>query len=375
MQYSRRKFITRSASVLSIAAANNLIIKHTLANVVYGAADGIARLHWNENPYGPSKKAIESMIESTYQGAYYPDHLIGILKSMIAEKHDIQTNQIAISSGSTQVLSNLSQIMSRTNPLLGMELGWDTHLITAEASGGVIIRQPNGENLEINLNELESTAKYGVSAVSIINPNNPTGTLLNSQKLKKSVMRMSKNTLVIVDEAYNEITNNPENNTMIGLIKNGHNVAVSRTFSKIYGLAGQRIGYIISQPDVIQSIIKNGTGHFSISLTGLAGAISSYNDQTFLDYSKSKIIEAREMINEAILKNGLSALPSQTNFIFVNLGQFNANDFQKLMMKHGVLIQGQYGAFRNWSRVSMGKIEDIKRYINALPKVLDTLNS
>jgi histidinol-phosphate aminotransferase len=186
---------------------------------------------------------------------------------------------------------------------------------------------------------------------------------------------MSRKALVIVDEAYNEITNDPDKNTMIGLVKSGHNVAVSRTFSKIYGLAGQRIGYIISQPEVIQSIIKNGTGHFSVSLTGLAGAISSYNDQEFLNYSKSKIIEAREMINDAVASNGLSALPSQTNFVFVNIGDLNANEFRDQMKQHGILIQGQYGSFKNWSRVSMGKIEDIQRYVDALPKVLDALGN
>ena len=375
MRYSRRKFIANSTSLLSLVAATNFIPNRSLANTFYGAADGIARLHWNENPYGPSKKAISSMIESTYEGAYYPDHLIGILKSMIAEKHDIETNQIAISSGSTQVLSNLSQIMTRTNPMLGMVLGWDTHLLSAEASGGKVIRQPNGINLEINLNELELKAKKDVSAVSIVNPNNPTGTILNSKRLTESVIRMSKKALVIVDEAYNEITNDPDKNTMIGLVKSGHNVAVSRTFSKIYGLAGQRIGYIISQPEVIQSIIKNGTGHFSVSLTGLAGAISSYNDQAFLNHSKSKIIEAREMINDAVASNGLSALPSQTNFVFVNIGDLNANEFRDQMKQHGILIQGQYGSFKNWSRVSMGKIEDIQRYVDALPKVLDALGN
>ena len=375
MRYSRRNFLTGSTSLLSLVAASNFIPNTSLSNTIYGAADGVARLHWNENPYGPSKKAISSMIESTYEGAYYPDHLIGILKSMIAEKHNIETNKIAISSGSTQVLSNLSQIMARTNPILGMELGWDTHLLSAEASGGKVIRQPNGINLEINLDELELKARKGISAVSIVNPNNPTGTILNSKTLTESVIRMSKNTLVIVDEAYNEITNNPDQNTMISLVKKGYNVAVSRTFSKIYGLAGQRIGYIISQPEIIQSIIKNGTGHFSISLTGLAGAISSYNDQEFLTYSKSKIIETREMVNEAAVSNGLSTLPSQTNFVFVNIGDLNANKFRDQMRKHGILIQGQYGMFSNWSRVSMGKVEDIQRYIDALPRVLEILRS
>ena len=186
---------------------------------------------------------------------------------------------------------------------------------------------------------------------------------------------MSKHTLVIVDEAYNEITDNPDDNSMIDLVKDGYNVAVSRTFSKIYGLAGERIGYIIAQPDIIDSIKKNGSGEFSVSMGGLAGAIASYNDETFLKFSKSKIIEAREMVYAGITSNGLSALPSETNFIFVNLGDIDADDFRDEMLKRKVLIRGKYGNFNNWSRVSMGNIEDVQRYVDAMPEVLDNLNT
>ena len=103
--------------------------------------------------------------------------------------------------------------------------------------------------------------------------------------------------------------------------------------------------------------------------------IASYNDETFLKFSKSKIIEAREMVYEGITSNGLSALPSETNFIFVNLGDIDADDFRDEMLKRNVLIRGKYGNFNNWSRVSMGNIEDVQRYVNAMPEVLDNLNT
>ena len=186
---------------------------------------------------------------------------------------------------------------------------------------------------------------------------------------------MSKNTLVIIDEAYNEITNKPDDNSMIDLVRDGYNVAVSRTFSKIYGLAGERIGYIIAQPDVIEAIKKNGSGEFSVSLGGLAGAIASYNDEAFLKFSKSMILEAREMVYEGIAANGLTALPSETNFIFVNLGNIDANDFRDEMLKMNILIRGKYGDFNQWSRISMGKLEDIQSYIDAIPIALEQLRA
>ncbi|HIF19771.1 MAG TPA: histidinol-phosphate aminotransferase family protein [Gammaproteobacteria bacterium] len=356
-------------------AANLLPLSGIAQEIIYGPHTEIAQLHWNENFYGPSPAAIKAMQESALKSAYYPDLLIKKLIAMIAEQHGLGIENITVSAGSTQALSYLAQVKSRENPIATTQLGWDLHLSYAQNIGGVIVRVDNGDNLEINLADIETIANKNISSVSIVNPNNPTGLLINAGELRTSVIKMSKKALVIVDEAYNEITDEPEVNSMISLVKEGHNVAISRTFSKIYGLAGERVGYIIAQPDVIESIKKNGGSEFAVSLAGAAGALASYNDDEFLKYSKSKIIEAREMVNEAVQLNGLTALPSQTNFVFVNLGNIDADDFRDEMLKRKVLIRGKYGNFNNWSRVSMGNIEDVQRYVDAIPEVLNSLNN
>ena len=104
---------------------------------------------------------------------------------------------------------------------------------------------------------------------------------------------------------------------MIDLVRDGYNVAVSRTFSKIYGLAGQRVGYMIGQPDVINGIRSNGTGEASLSMAGVSAAIASYEDKDFMNFSRSKINEAKEMVQLGLTSNGLTYMPSQTNFIFL----------------------------------------------------------
>ena len=376
MSVSRRKFLSNSIKLAGAGATAKVIPFSVLAEpMVYGPREGLAQLHWNENYYGPSELAIKAIKESSHKGAYYPDLLVNRLKSMIAERHNVGTENITISAGSTQALSYLAQAKSRENPIATTELTWDSHLGYAQNIGGTVIRVDNGDNLEINLKAIESISAKNISSVSIVNPNNPTGLLLDSNELRTSVINMSKNTLVIIDEAYNEITNKPDDNSMIDLVRDGYNVAVSRTFSKIYGLAGERIGYIIAQPDVIEAIKKNGSGEFSVSLGGLAGAIASYNDEAFLKFSKSMILEAREMVYEGITTNGLTALPSETNFIFVNLGNIDANDFRDEMLKMNILIRGKYGDFNQWSRISMGKLEDIQRYIDAIPIALEQLRA
>jgi len=373
---SRRIFLSKSMHLATASVAANLLPVSGIAQeIIYGPQTEIAQLHWNENFYGPSPAAIQAMQESALKGAYYPDPIIKKLIAMIAEHHDLGIKNITVSAGSTQALSYLAQVKSRENPIVTTQLGWDTHLSYAQNIGGVIVRVDNGDNLEINLADIESITNKNISSVSIVNPNNPTGLLINANELRTSVIKMSKKALVIVDEAYNEITDEPEVNSMISLVNEGHNVAISRTFSKIYGLAGERVGYIIAQPDVIESIKKNGGSEFAVSLAGAAGAVASYNDDNFLKYSKSKIIEAREMVNEAVQLNGLTALPSQTNFVFVNLGNIDADDFRDEMLKRKILIRGKYGNFNNWSRVSMGNIEDVQRYVDAIPEVLNNLNN
>jgi histidinol-phosphate aminotransferase len=342
--------------------------------MVYGPADGFSKLNWNENFYGPSERAMEAIKTSSFKGAYYPDHLTDYLKTMIAEFNELETSNITIGAGSTQALTTLSQVSGRDGPIVSSELTYDIHLQLAKNSGARIIKVKDLDDLSIDLESIKSVSKKNASAVFIVNPNNPSGLILNSDILKESIKEMSKYALVVVDEAYNEVTSDPEKHSMVGLVKEGYNVAISRTFSKIYGLAGQRIGYMIAQPDIINAIKSNGSGEATLSMAGVSAAIASYEDREFINYSRSKINEAKEMVMEGLTNNGLSYLPSETNFIFVNLGNIDANDFRDEMLKQNILIRGKYGEYHNWSRVSMGQLSDVKRYVDALPLVLQSLS-
>ena len=236
-----------------------------------------------------------------------------------------------------------------------------------------ITRTAKTEDLSVDLDAMHVAVDGSIAMVQICNPNNPTGSIVDPKELRAFCKKVSQSTMVLVDEAYNEVTDEPETNSMVPLIKAGYNVVVARTFSKIYGLAGMRVGYLIAAPDTVERISAYGMGSYGLNQAGIAAAIASYNDTSFIAYSKSKIMEAREMIAEAVAVNGLSALPSQTSFMFVNLGDISAEDFRLGMAKQNVLIRGIYQDYTHWSRVSMGKIPDVEKYIAAMPKVLDSL--
>ena len=376
MNITRRNVIKQSMQITAIGLSAKVIpISSYAQNINYGPADGLARLHWNENYYGPSDRAIEAINTSSFQGAYYPDHLVDYLKSMIADYNGIDNSNIAISAGSTQALTILSQVKARQGAILSTGLTYDVHLSLAKNSGARVIRVSDNSDMTIDLKSMESMSRKNVSAVFIVNPNNPSGMILDSEVLRESVKRMSENALVVVDEAYNEVTSDPEKNSMIDLVKGGYNVAISRTFSKIYGLAGQRVGYMIGQPDVINEIRFNGTGEASLSMAGISAAIASYEDKEFMNFSRTKIKEAKDIVENGLRANGLSYLPSETNFILVDLGNMDADKFRDEMLNQNILIRGKYGDFHNWSRVSMGKLSDVQRYVDALPQVISNLSA
>ncbi|WOI53331.1 histidinol-phosphate transaminase [Parvularcula sp. LCG005] len=336
---------------------------------VYGPDPKDAHLIFNENPYGPSPKALKALAEAAGQGCYYQGKSIGYLTDMIAERHGVAPEQVVIGSGSYELLTVMGLLYGQKGNILGPDLYWDTTAKYIEAHGLTTLkRSPMTAALEIDLDAMLPLVTDDVSHVQLVNPNNPTGHVLDPAALRAFVLAASKKANVLVDEAYIEIADDPEAISMMDLVREGHDVIVCRTFSKIYGMAGLRIGYAIGQPEAIAAIQNSLIT--SPNVAGIAAAIASYDDNEFLGFSKSKIQTAREMIMEGTKAAGLKPLPSQTSFVFVDTGM-DANVFRDRMREKGVLIRGKYGDFHNYSRVSCGYLEDVKRYVAALPYALE----
>lgn len=376
---SRRRFLGGSALVAGAIAGSVIPMAATQAAMTpslrFGPAKGVAKLNANENPYGPSAAALKAMNEASSKGAYYVGESVPTLLSMIAERHGIKESQISLSSGSSGVLTYLAVAKAREGKILGPDLFWDTTTKAALRQGGEMKRIAKTADLSTDLDELYEAITPDVSMVQICNPNNPTGMVVNAKKLREFVIKASKKCTVLVDEAYNEITDDPEANSMVPLIKAGHDVFVARTFSKIYGLAGMRVGYMLASEENSELVRKFGLGNYAMNQAGIAAAVATYNDTTFLALSKQKIVEARGIIMDAVKKNGLTAAPSETSFVFVDLGDLNAEKFREEMAKQNVLIRGIYQDYTNWSRVSCGMIDDVKQYAAAMPIALDKLNA
>ncbi|MEM7327467.1 MAG: histidinol-phosphate transaminase [Pseudomonadota bacterium] len=333
-----------------------------------GPAPGIAKLNSNENPYGPSDSARAMMKYAAEKGAYYADHKVNHLAELIAERHGLAVENISISAGSAEALSAIAVIFGQKGPIIAPRLSFDETLNYAQRLGlAEVQHSPMAADLSIDLAVLEAMVSPQTGMVQICNPNNPTGILTDANTLKAAVRRMAQKTTVIVDEAYMELTDDPEGNTCVDLIKQGHDVIVARTFSKLYGMAGIRVGYTISSPETAQKI-QSGIMSW-ISGVGIAAAVGCYNDTAFVQDSRSKLVQGREMVMQTLDTLGLEALPSQASFVFFRSGK-DANALQGAMAERDILIRGQYLDYAQWSRVSMGYLEDVERFCKTLPELL-----
>jgi histidinol-phosphate aminotransferase len=385
MNRSRRLFLGGSAAATAVGASGIITTLGAQAATAqalknqpplrYGPKPGVAKLNANENPFGPSPAALKAISDAAAQGgAYYAYPAAMRLIDMIAERHGIEKTNISLSAGSSPILSYTALAASQKGNILGPDLFWDTTSKAPEKQGGhEIIRVANTAALDIDLDAIYNAIDGSIGMVHICNPNNPTGKILDPKALKEFCIKASKKTLVLVDEAYNELTDDPSAHTMIPLVKAGHNIVVARTFSKIYGLAGMRVGYLIASEQNTEWVNQYGMGNYTLNQAGLAAAIASYNDDAFLTFSKDKILQGRAMVMDAVKANGLTAASSSTNFVFVNLGSGNAEHFRRAMAEKDILIRGIYRSYNNWSRVSMGTISDVQRYIDAIPEALEKM--
>ena len=341
----------------------------------YGPAPGVAKLNANENPYGPSPGALAAMVDACSMGAYYAggSPVTARLKSMISERFALPAAQVSLSAGSSGVLTYFAAAKAKEGKILGPDLFWDTTTRAALRQGGELTRTPATSDLSVDLDALYDAITPEVSLVQICNPNNPTGMIADATKLRDFCIRASKKCTVLIDEAYNEITDNPDGNSMIPLIREGHDVVIARTFSKIFGLAGMRIGYMLASEANTAKIARYSLGDYALNQAGVAAAVASFNDGEFLSFSKERILQARGVITDAARANGLSVAPSQTSFVYVNLGEINAETFRREMAKQNVLIRGIYQDYTGWSRVSCGRLEHVQQYAAAMPRALESI--
>jgi len=201
----------------------------------------------------------------------------------------------------------------------------------------------------------------------IVNPNNPIPTVIEKNAMKEFVLEQAEDRLVFVDEAYHEYVDNPDYESMVGLVAQGHNnIIVSRTSSKIHGLAGMRVGFGFAHPDLIAEMNQRKTG--AETILGLSAAYASYQDMEFQDFSRRKNKESLAIVENMCENLGLRYAKSNTNFTFIQTGIENAV-VQEKMRARGILTGRLFPPFTTWSRISMSTPEHMRYFVQEFSKL------
>ncbi|MCB0666939.1 MAG: aminotransferase class I/II-fold pyridoxal phosphate-dependent enzyme [Saprospiraceae bacterium] len=330
--------------------------------------NGSARLSSNENPFGPSQRVRDAIIKGFEEGCRYPFGKVRELMDVLAKKEGVEPNQIIVTGGSTEGLKATGLTYGvHGGEIISPDPTYLSLLSYAEQFGAYINRVPLNEKLEHDLDEMEKRVGNQTRLVFVCNPNNPTGTIIPKDKITDFCRSLSRRTLVFSDEAYGDFIVDKEYPSMIDLVKEGANVIVSRTFSKVYGLAGLRVGYLIARPDIAGRIRPNVMAN--TNMLAIYAALEALNDQDFYRFSLDKNEEGKAYIYNVLDELGLEYVKSHTNFIFFHTGR-PIQDLISQMNGKGVNIGRPFPPLSDWCRISTGKMDDLHRFGEALKQVM-----
>jgi histidinol-phosphate aminotransferase len=328
-----------------------------------------ARLFANENPFGPSDKAKKAIMEALPTSYQYPFMYMKDLTQKIADYEGIKQENILMASGSSPLLMAAALCFSKPggNIITG-DPSYEDLPTRASKVGEKWIKVPVTTDFKLDLDAIEKSIDDNTALIYICNPNNPTGTVLDAEKLKSFCDRVSKKVTIFIDEAYIDYLQDPAGMTMISGIKAGQNIIVARTFSKLYGFAGLRVGYVVAQPDLIKKLSLYTEASASISATSLQAAIASYQDKEFLQEAFKKTIASKDYLYDVLTKEGYTYVPSSTNFVLFPI-KMEGKQFTDEMMKRGVGVRFWKFNNKEWCRISIGRMDEMEAFAAAFKEL------
>ena len=368
---TRRQWLkTTATGIAGLALARQILVTPAPAQPAPAQKVGVtvARLSGNENSMGPSARALQAMRDNLERSHYYPFAEQGVLAKKIAELEGVATDHIVMGVGSGEILETFGVYLGREKgEVVTATPGYLQMIAAMERMGAKAVFVPLNDRLEHDLDAMAAKVGPNTKCVYICNPNNPTGTIVNAAKLRAFCIELAKRCPVFVDEAYLQCADDFAGNTMVGLVREGHNIAVARTFSKLYGLAGQRVGYGVMQPAMARAIREFSTG--SLNLLGIVAATASLDDPTYAGEMRAKIKAGRTALIDVVKDLGRRYVEPHGNFVFFHTGM-PIQDFQARMKAENVAVARPFPPLLDWARVSVGTPDEMALCHSALRKVL-----
>lgn len=328
----------------------------------------VVKLASNENPLGPSPKAVQVMRAALDNAHLYPDGSGFNLCEAIAAKVGLEPENVILGNGSNEVIEFLGHAFldtERQDEVIASHYAFVVYKLIATSFGARMVEVPSPDYQQ-DLEAMLAAVTPKTRLIFIPNPNNPTGTLISQRAIDSLMSRVPEKVIVVFDEAYFEFLDDPPDT--LRFVREGRNVIVLRTFSKIHGLAGLRIGYAVARPDVIEVLHKTRQP-FNVNSIAQAGALAALNDDAHLRETKRVIDRGRAYLQKQFAEMQIPFVPAAANFLMVNVADCCAV-FDKLLRRKIIVRPLKGYGLPEWVRISVGTMEENKKCIAALREAI-----
>jgi len=325
-------------------------------------------LNSNESAFGPSPHAIAAARAAATSMERYVENVDSILAPAIAERHSLRPEQITCGQGSDDLLQRLARgYLGAGDALLRSANGYLKAPNYAHAVDGNVINVPD-DDFRPSVSRMIDAITDRTKIVYLANPENPAGTYLSGEEVRALHAAMPPDTLLVLDCAYEEYVDAPDYEPGHWLVEEAENVVMCRTFSKIHGLAGARIGWLYGPPDVVDTV-KRLALTFPIATPSLAAALAALRDREHVDFVCGENHRLRDWLSAELVKMGLHVIPSQTNFVLVHLPdpQRSAEALDHSLRSNGVALRRMASpAYGDYIRISIGLEHELKRALDLI---------
>lgn len=364
---SRRNF----GRAVGAAAGAALLAPSLLGRAPRAPASAAAPvvLGFNENPYGPSPAALEAMTRAQGIAARYPDDVARQVVEAVARAHSVATDQVLLGCGSTEVLRTAcAAFLSPGSKVLVAEPTYEAVLAYARITDAEPVRVPLDADWRHDLDAMAAACADCVGLVYVCNPNNPTGTVVRRKQLGSFFRAIPASALLLVDEAYHHYVEDPEYASALAWLDRMPNLVVVRTFSKIYGMAGMRLGYAVSSPQNIARMSAHLT-RFNVNAAVGAAALASLADAGHAERQRTLNNETRRWLCRQFERDGRRYIPSETNFVMVHVGGDVAPVIDRFR-ERGMIVGRKFPAMPGWLRISIGTQAETELFVRLLREIV-----
>jgi histidinol-phosphate aminotransferase len=339
------------------------------ASLEWGEPGDLVELNSNENPYGPSPAAREAMTRSQAVAGRYPDAAVDEVRRALAKAHGVPPEQVLLGCGSSDILRMADgAFLAPGRKVVVAEPTFEAVLAYNRVTKAEPVKVPLDASFRHDLPRMAAACDAATGLVYVCNPNNPTGTIVTGEELAAFLSRVPPSVTVLVDEAYFHFVENPAYRSAFDLLGAHPNLIVVRTFSKIYGMAGMRLGYAVAAKDKIEALAR----HASFSNTNaavLAAALASLADAELVSRMRRRMNDTRRWLVAQLAADGRRVIPSEANFVMIETGRDVASLISEFKARK-VLVGRRFPSMPTWLRVSIGTPEEMAAFVAALREIV-----